>query len=200
MSTSIDPTLNDDNDDVTDVDDDAATETDWTPPTKEEFEDLLAKHKRANGEAATRKRWLRDLGYDPKTGKKVGADSNETDTDDVDTARDRERQLAKIEQYAQDKADAITDALDEAGVSPKNRARVRKLLDKSAITFDEDGLDGLVDQLDELKADIPNLFKRVRALPADGSAIGTGQKAKPDATESKTWQDDVRERFNKGLI
>src|SRR5690606_16934120 len=69
-----------DSDDLVDGDDDDADDSDdddedtkdsWTPPSKEEFEKILAAKAKADSEAAARKRFLREAGLDPKTGKPV---------------------------------------------------------------------------------------------------------------------------------
>lgn len=75
----------DDDDDDTDDSDDKTEDT-WTPPTREDFQKLLDAKKKADSEAAARKRWLRDAGFDPKTGQAIKkATVSLDDDDDADT-------------------------------------------------------------------------------------------------------------------
>lgn len=199
-----DLTNTDNTDDVTDVD---TTDNEWAPPTKEEWDDLLARKSRADSEAASRKRWLRDLGYDPKTGQKV-TDGSVADAGTQGAAQGQEPaakpvqvDAAAIETAVSSKIEAVYTALAEAGVGPKSLARVSKLVDKSSITIDEDGIEGLSNQVEALKSEFPELFKRARTTSvADASAVGAGKKVTPDANQSNDWQDKIRERFNKGRI
>ena len=59
---------------------------------------------------------------------------------------------------------------------------------------------GLAEQIESLKADYPELFKRPRAKATDAAVVGGGKKPVATTTASRTWEDEVRERFNKGLI
>lgn len=74
----------DDDDDATDDSDDKEEDT-WNPPTREDFQKLLDAKKKADSEAAARKRWLRDAGFDPKTGQPIKKPSLLSDEDDDDT-------------------------------------------------------------------------------------------------------------------
>lgn len=83
----------DDDDDtstsVTDDDDDevghvSAKEDAWTPPTREDYEKLLAAKSKADSEAAARKRFLRDANLDPKTGKAIVKPTLDLGLDDDD--------------------------------------------------------------------------------------------------------------------
>lgn len=76
----------DDDDDDNSSDTDDKSDDDWTPPTREDFQKLLDAKKKADSEAAQRKRWMRDAGLDPKTGRAVAKPSvNLGDDDDDDT-------------------------------------------------------------------------------------------------------------------
>jgi hypothetical protein len=188
-------------DDVTDVD---TTDDEWVPPTRDEWEDILDKKRRADSEAASRKRWLRDLGYDPKTGQKLSSGS-ETDSDSVDrggAAKPVQVDTAALETAVTTKTEAVFVALAEAGVGPRSLARVSRMIDKKSITIDEDGIEGLAEQVDALKAELPELFKRSRTAPvADVSAVGGGKKKAPVSTpQSMDWEEQIRARFNKGQL
>ncbi|WP_159064488.1 hypothetical protein [Streptomyces olivochromogenes] len=189
--TDLITTEDNDNDDVTDVE---ATEDEWTPPTREEWEGVLAKKKTADSEAASRKRWLRDLGYDPKTGEKL-TDVSETGSDaaakedvQTDAAKPAQVDTAAIEKAASAKATARVISLVEAGVDPKSLDLVDRLIDP-----DED----LTAQLETLKEKAPGLFKRPRTTNvADASAVGAGSKKTPTGTAST----DYREKLAKSIL
>lgn len=68
-SVEVDDNVEDDDDDDTAEDDSEDAEDEWVPPSKEEFERLLQAKQKADSEAAARKRFLREAGLDPKTGK-----------------------------------------------------------------------------------------------------------------------------------
>jgi alkylhydroperoxidase/carboxymuconolactone decarboxylase family protein YurZ len=182
--------------------DTSEAEVEWTPPTREEFEELLAKKQRADSEAASRKRWLRDNGIDPKTGKKTAVVSDE-DSEDGEPAHAVERAKAKAEQAARNNAKAliseVPSALFAADLNPQHLNRALKLLDLDSLHVDEDGVDGLREQIAELKEDFPEFFKRTRMRDvAPASAVGGGNK-KPE-TKAKDGWDIIRERFNNGTL
>ena len=90
-----DDRVDDDDDDNSDDTDDKSDD-DWTPPTREDFQKLLDAKKKADSEAAQRKRWMRDAGLDPKTGKAVAkpsvdlGDDDDDDTDVVPNAKKKD--------------------------------------------------------------------------------------------------------------
>ncbi|MFJ4626178.1 phage scaffolding protein [Streptomyces sp. NPDC088847] len=174
-------------------------ENEWTPPTKDEWEFLVSKKKTADGEAAKRKRWLLDAGINPKTGEKLTAASGGTSTATDDT-RDYTADLRQSEQSGLSKGVAIYAELVNAGVNPKRVNAVLKFLDTSEITFDEDGLEGLTEQIADLKEDYPEFFKRERMKTTDASAVGAGKKTVSNSSDTQSWEDQIRERFSKGLI
>lgn len=80
-----DDTDGDDDDDASDVDDsDDGDEDDWTPPTKEEWQKIQEAKRKADSEAAQRKRFLRDAGFDPKTGRPIEKPTVQVDDEDED--------------------------------------------------------------------------------------------------------------------
>lgn len=189
-------------DTATDVDDtDTDTDEEWTPPTKDQWDELLAKKSKADAEAASRKRWLRDAGINPKTGEKLTVDAH---TEEASTAvketRDYSQDIKRSESAGLKKGVAIYAELLNAGVNPKRVDAVMKFLDVSEMSFDDDGIEGLSDQIADLKEDYPEFFKRERMKTSDASVVGAGRKTASGATETKTWQDDIRDRFNKGLL
>jgi hypothetical protein len=206
---------NDDNDDEPDDSDEEEVKDSWTPPSREEFDRILAAKAKADSEAAARKRFLREAGLDPKTGKAVtkpqvkfnlGLDddddsaeeetpraersstSTQLDPKKIQRELDRqlEREVALTEQRERDRAltllVAVPEALEDAGFNPKNLKRALKLLDLDTVSVDSDGeIEGLNEQIDELKADFPEFFKRTRMREAakevaDTKTVGGGKK------------------------
>jgi hypothetical protein len=85
-----------DDDDDDDDDDDSEVEDEWTPPSKEQWEKLVAEKKKVDSESAQRKRLLREKGLNPKDGSplkttpKLSTSSDDDDsgsTDDSTTAK-----------------------------------------------------------------------------------------------------------------
>lgn len=225
--------VDDDDDDEQDDSDDA--EDEWVPPSKEEFEKLLAAKQKADSEAAARKRFLREAGFDPKTGKPVSKpkvsledldDDDDDDSDEIDQREARkqlkgetkarsdkafqrqlEREIAKTERRVRDEATslmaAVPEALSEAGWNGKNLSRMLRLLDLDEIHVDSDGeIDGLNDQIAELKADFPEFFKRQRMKEAakevaDTKTVGGSRKKAPASTENLSWTDRLRNELYK---
>lgn len=50
---------------------------DYTPPSKDEYKRMADALKKANGEAAQRRRWLDENGIDPRTGQRYDAEEDE---------------------------------------------------------------------------------------------------------------------------
>jgi hypothetical protein len=221
--------LVDDDDDADEHDDSDDAGDEWVPPSKEEFEKLLAAKQKADSEAAARKRFLREAGIDPKTGKPLqkpkivleDLDDDDDDSDEEDVERTRkavkgetkarsdkafqrqlEREIAKTERRIRDEATvllaAVPTALNEAGWNGRNLERMIKLLDLDEIQVDSDGeIDGLNDQVEELKKDFPEFFKRQRMKEAakevaDTKTVGGSRKQAPAAKENLSWTDRLK--------
>ncbi|MEU5197284.1 phage scaffolding protein [Streptomyces scabiei] len=182
---------------VTD-DDDTGSVEEWAPPTKEQWEALVAKENKASAEAASRKRWLRDAGINPKTGEKTSTETDVSAT--TEDSRESRANLKQSEQTGLKKGVAIYAELVSAGVNPKRVDAVLKFLDVDEVTFDDDGIEGLEEQITALKEDYPEFFKRERMKTSDASVVGAGNKTVSPTSANQTWEDLVRERFNKGLI
>lgn len=231
-------TDDDDNDDSDDdeQDEDEDEKDEWVPPTKDEFEKVLAAKAKADSEAAARKRFLRDAGFDPKTGKAVSKpkfelddDSDDDDSDDdtsgrkpeaksptqVDTRkvqrdlqRQLEREVVKAEHRERERGlalvSAVPEALEEAGFNTKHLKRALKLIDFDAVEVDSDGeIDGLLEQIDELKNDFPEFFKRTRMREAakdvaDTKTVGGGRKKAPESKADDSWQDRIAQAIQRG--
>lgn len=190
-----------DDDDDSSADDDADDsgvhpDDAWVPPTKDDWLKLQADKRKADSESAARKRFLRDNGFDPKTGQpiqkpsvKLDDDDDASDTTGADSntdakpAFDREkleknfqRQLERETQKAEGSGrkaaysliSEVPAALETAGWNGKNLTRMIKLLDLDSVEIDADGVDAeaLDAQVAELKKDFPEFFKRARMREA----------------------------------
>lgn len=197
---------------------------DWTPPTREEWETSQTKLRTATGEAAARRKYLREHGIDPKTGQKTQTDP-EPDPPSAPAKDDAPRGLTHAEvQRAVDKAVTETQlkgtrqmrtfavgfnkALADAGWNGTRLDSLMKLLDLDDVDIDDGEIIGLTEQIDSLKADWPEFFKRQRSTSAN-SVAGSGQNGapaakvdtadkKPPAPEPKGWAEQVAERVLRG--
>lgn len=95
---SDDDDANDGDDDDNDEDEEDDDGEEWTPPTKEEWEQAqqdietkAQKLRRANREAADRKRYLRQNNIDPRTGTKLDGDDDDEEDDTEEKPRNRRR-------------------------------------------------------------------------------------------------------------
>ena len=222
-----DPAGEPDVDPEPDPDDDTEPVDDWTPPTKEEWEQQQAKLKSASGEAATRRKYLRQHGIDLKTGNKVNPDPEpEPDDEPADVKGDAPRSLTAAEmQRAVDKAVTETQltgqrqmrtfavgfnkALSEAGWNGTRLDSLMKLLDLDDVDIDDGEITGLSEQIDDLKRDWPEFFKRTRTANSSNGAGGSGQNGvmaakvdaadkKPPAPEPKDWVERVARQAIRG--
>lgn len=186
-------------DDSAEVDtiDSEETVDDWTPPTREEYEDLLAKKKRADSEAASRKRWLRDNGFDPKTGEKLGKTTDEKSDDETDASVKVLREKA-IAFKTKTLVTEIPFALTEAGIPTDKHRRAMAFLDMTVVDVDSDGeLDGLAEQIESLRVDFPEFFKRTRMKDvASAKTVGAGNKTTESTKTERSWEDQVRDWYN----
>lgn len=151
-------------DDDTDEGDD--DEDEWTPPSREEWERQQRQLARARKEAAKRRKALKARQDD---------DEDELDDDEDDDKgsgkgtdrKELKRLLARAEARAEAKWKDATvrkvakSALAEAGFVGDVSPRILGWLDLDAIEVDEEGeIVGLEEQIEELKEDMPQLFKR----------------------------------------
>lgn len=165
-----------DTDDTTTDDQDTAGDTDdWKPPTKADWDAVQAALTKARREARAAKR------------KPAGTGSN----GDATTAEkpDPEKAAAEATAAAENKwkpllvRTAARTAFVEAGlVLPKSNAdgamaRVVKLLDLDDLEITDDGqVDGLREQVEEIRADFPELFAtggKARTGRVDGADKGS---------------------------
>ncbi|MFI5473202.1 hypothetical protein ACIA6D_23550 [Streptomyces cacaoi] len=192
----------------------------WAPPTREEWEEHQEKLRAASAEAANRRKWLKAAGYDPKTGNKlqpdpepepaapVAKDAQAQGLSDADMKRAVEKAVTETQlkgvRQMRTFAVGFNKALSEAGWNGTRLDSLMRLLDLDDVDIDDGEITGLTEQLDTLKAEWPEFFKRVRATtsnPAGGSGqngapaakVDTADK-KPPAPEPKGWAETVAER------
>lgn len=200
---------------------------DWTPPTREEYEATLAKLKTASGEAAVRRKYLRAHGIDLKTGQKAEPDEPDpepepapkgdqpTGPSPAEIKRQIDKAAAEAELRGLRKTRAlvtgVNSALAEAGWNGSRLNSLMKLIDLDDVEVDDDGeIVGLSEQIDAIKGEWPEFFKRSRnpAVSSNGSG-GSGQNgvsaAKVDAAdkpapkpEPKSWAEVLAARTLRG--
>jgi hypothetical protein len=197
---------------------------DWAPPSREEYEKLLADKKKADGEAAARRKYLRQHGIDPKTGEKIQPDEPEPQPaavkDDqqqgmsqADLKRAIEKAVTETQLTGQRQmrtfAVGFNKALGEAGWNGTRLDSLMKLLDLDEVDIDDGEITGLTEQLETLKAEWPEFFKRTRMASQSNVAGGSGQNGvpaakvdaadkKPPAPEPKGWAEQVAEKILRG--
>lgn len=91
---------------------------------------------------------------------------------------------------------ALPEALQAEGWNGKAMPRILKLLDLDSVEVDEDGVNGLDDQIQELKTDFPEFFKRTRMKDAadkvaDRRTAGGGTKKTSPAKVDGTWAENI---------
>lgn len=174
---------------------------DWTPPTREEYEKLLADKSKASAEAANRRKWMRAAGLDPKTGQKLQPDEptdEPASRPQQDPSGDEPRGLSPAEVKRQvDRATAeaelrgrrqsralvtgVNTALATAGWNGQRLGSLMKLIDLDDVEIDQDGsITGLDEQIADIKTEWPEFFKRQRTVPSTNGA-GSGQNGAPAA-------------------
>ncbi|MCA1840209.1 MAG: phage scaffolding protein, partial [Actinobacteria bacterium] len=122
--------------------------------------------------------------------------------------RQVEREIAKAEQAERRRAaaliSAVPSALEEAGWNGRNMPRMLKLLDLDSVEVDSDGdIEGLQDQIDELKKDFPEFFKRQRMKEAakevaDTKTVGGGKKTAPASEETLDFATRLKMQLMRG--
>lgn len=86
--------------------------------------------------------------------------------------------------------------LDLAGV--KNREIVLKLIDMEAVTFDEEGIHGIKEQIDALKESAPYLFEEKKDVKITAPKMRIGMHHKAEANDADSMNDkDYYKRVKK---
>lgn len=200
---------------------------DWAPPTREEYETTLAKLRTASGEAAARRKYLKQHGIDPKTGTKIDAEPEPAPDPepaaasgqpglsqaDVDRRVNRAVAEAKIEgmRGAKKLATNFLGALSEAGWNGTRLDLIMPLSDLDGA--DADDPDDLAERVDNVKKLFPEGFTPTRrtrnpAASSNGTA-SSGQNGAPAAKvdtadkpapkpEPKNWAEQLAQRAMRG--
>lgn len=168
--------------DETEVDETEAKEDDWKPPSREDWEKQQASAKAARKEAADRRKWLKEHGIDPHTGKKAKSDT-ESAKDDEATAK-----VAAGEAKARRALTAaVRVALVGAGADRESADLLIGKVKFDDLDVEDDGtIDGLDDQLDELKTRYARLFEKDEPAPKRTKSVG-GTVRKENVKAEKTY-------------
>lgn len=193
---------NDDDGDDDDPDDEGDDE-DEDPDAGKTDEELRAELKKvreslgkANGQSAKRRQLLRDKEREleearrPKP-KPKGKD-DEDDGPDLDALRDEARREGETAGTLRAKKAEAKAELLAAGVSRERVARAVGLLNLGELDLDDDGLDGIDEEIEKLKKDWPELFakptRRRDAVGGDRSGGGDGGRSKRDEMSTSQRQ------------
>ncbi len=157
---------------------------DWKPPSKADWEALQESLRKARRDARAAKKATQGNGTPPgdKQGDDTGPDVEKVKADATAAADGRWKPLVVRA--------AARSAFIEAGLAlPKKNpdgamARVLKLLDVEDLTIEDDGtVDGLAEQVEEIKGDFPELFtaagRNGRAGRVDGADRSGQAPGKP---------------------
>lgn len=198
----------------------------WTPPTREEWEDHQTKFRAASGEAAARRKYLKQHGIDPKTGNKLNPDPAPEEEPPARKDGDEPRGLSPAEVKRQiDKATTeaelrglrktkalvtgVNGVLADSGWNGQRLNSLMKLIDLDDVEIDDGGeISGLAEQIDDIKREWPEFFKRNRSTTANSNA-GSGQNGAPAAKvdtadkktpepEPKNWAEALARRAQRG--
>lgn len=153
---------------------------DWTPPTKQDWENVQLALKKARQDARQAKR-------EAKAG--TSAEGGSTEAPDVDKAVKEATTATEARYKPMVVKAAARAAFAEAGlVMPKGNGdaamgRVIRLLDLDDLDIDDDGqVSGLVEQIDDIKADFPELFASTRRPARVDGADKPAGSAKPQSS------------------
>ncbi|MDQ3760983.1 MAG: hypothetical protein M3460_04590 [Actinomycetota bacterium] len=165
-----------------DTDDDAA-DSEWKPPSRADWDALQESLKKARRDARAARKAANGNGTAP--GDKDGDTAPDVEKVKADALAEADGKWKPLVVRA-----AARSAFIEAGlVLPKKNpdgamARVLKLLDVEDLTIEDDGtLDGLTEQVEDIKADFPELFtaagRNGRAGRVDGADRSGQANGKP---------------------
>jgi hypothetical protein len=156
----------DDDEDEDDEDDDEDPDEDKSDEElRAELKATRASLAKANGQSAKRRKALRakeaELEAARKPKPKAKKDDDE-DGPDLDTIRHEARAEGSKEGIARAKRAEAKSSLLAAGVNPERVAKAVGLLDLDELDLDDDGLDGIDDEIEDLRKGWPELFAKKR--------------------------------------
>lgn len=144
-------------------------EEEYAPPTKAEYAKMQAALKKANGEAAQRRKWLDEHGIDPRSGRRYDSDEGDEDEgakskpkarkkaedDEDDTPRITQTDLDKLEKLRKTEGKraaareatltraltkkAVAAGLADAGWNGKGANLIERMIDLSELEIDDEG-------------------------------------------------------------
>lgn len=85
------------------------------------------------------------------------------------------------------RSSALERELDRAGA--RNRGIISKVIDMNAVTVDEDGVHGIREQLDALRASDPYLFDTAQSSPTQPRTLRTGMPHGHEPLDSDSLSD-----------
>lgn len=143
---------------------------------------------KANGQSAKRRQALREkereLEEARKPKPKAKGKDDEDDGPDLDALRDEARREGETAGTMRAKKAEAKAELLKAGVNSERVARAVGLLNLGELDLDDDGLDGIEEEIEKLKKDWPELFakptRRREGVGGDRSGGGDGGRSKRD--------------------
>lgn len=175
----------DDEDEDDDEDDDLADLSD--DELRAELKKARASLSKAGGSVKSKRAKIRKLNREledarkpkPAAKKKGGEDDDEPDLDTIRSEARADGEKAGLTRAKKAEARA---ALLQAGVNPERVAKAVGLIDLDELDLDDDGLDGIDEAIDDLKADWPEMFatkrKRRGSVAGEGDRDGDAAKAR----------------------
>jgi hypothetical protein len=167
--------------------DDAAPEPEpeaWVAPTEAEHKRMIASLEKANAQAAKLRKEKQEQAA------KQAADAGQAP--DLDQVR---RETAD-----RFKAPMVRAHLVAAGVPAASAARVARMLDLAAVDVTDDGsIDGLDDQIDQLRTEVPALFAvtEEKALPRKAPS-GDTKRGAPVGAKAPTMAEQLAKALTGG--
>lgn len=198
----------DDEEDEDEEDDDEEDEDADKSPEElaEELKKVRDALKKANGSSAKKRSTTKQLrariaeleSAGGAKGKRKKDDEGDEDEVDLDAVRAAAKAEAKAEADKTRIADKSEPVLARAGVDPKRLAKAVKLLDFDDVELNDDGtLDGLDEQIDELRKEWPELFARPRkrrSTAGQGDRDGDERDAKAGKSTTERQLANVMRR------
>jgi hypothetical protein len=179
-----------DEDDQDEDDQEEEDDSDYKPPSKQEWEDTQAALKKANSEAKRFRTQLRN--------------AKKATSGDTDEEQERAAERVAAQWKPRLVKSAARAALAEAGAKKTAIARLARAIDLDSVEVDDDGeIDGLEDQIEELKDDLPELFKDEDdddTPPRRKRKLGKTDAGARSANGSKTTQKDASTRQAEALL
>jgi hypothetical protein len=196
--------------DEADQEGDQGEADDWSPPTRDEWEGMQRALKASTAQATERRKWLKKLGVNPRTGRPAAGQEQgtlEEHDDDVDQTDEQDEtdteQSGTREQQLVDalKVSCLQTELVRRGWCGDDEM-VLRLVDLDRIELaEQDGkttVTGLVEQIDAVQTKIPAWFaagtgQRKTTPRRGGNVVDGGQRRAPKAP--RTWREQLSKQM-----